>query len=436
MEQILKQIEEFIKAKNANKKWTPGIDWVQYAGPYFDTEEYTESVKTLLQGWLVLGENGIRFEQVFPRLVNKQFGILTNSGSSSNLLMMSALTSKRLTNFPKGTKVITPIAGFPTTINPIFQVGFEPVFVDIDLDTLNLNLDQVEQRAKEGCKVITFAHVLGNPPNMDRLMEIVNEYGLILLEDCCDALGSTWKGNPLGSFGEFASFSFYPAHHITMGEGGFVACNTPHQEKVVRSFREWGRGCYCVGQKANLLKNGMCKSRFSNWLPALPDEIFDHKYVYDEIGYNLKPTDSQAAMGLAQIKKLPKIIEMRNNNHARLTKIFSKYEEYLILPKATQGADPAWFAFAITIKDSAPFKRKDIVDHFESNKIQTRPYFAGNIMLQPAYTGMMDPNEVITKYPNARKVTTDTFFLGTSPVITTEHLDYIEQIADTFFKKI
>jgi len=434
MEDILKQVEQFINQKHAAKKWVAGKDWVQYAGPYFNTEEYTESIKTLLEGWLVLGENGIRFEQVFPRLVNKQFGILTNSGSSSNLLMMSALTSKRLTNFPKGTKVITPIAGFPTTINPIFQVGFEPVFVDIDLDTLNLNLDQVEQRAKEGCKIITFAHVLGNPPNMDRLMEIVNEYGLILLEDCCDALGSTWKGNPLGSFGEFASFSFYPAHHITMGEGGFVACNTAHQEKVIRSFREWGRGCYCVGQKANLLKNGMCKTRFSNWLPALPDEIFDHKYVYDEIGYNLKPTDSQAAMGLAQIKKLPKIVEMRNNNHVRLTKIFSKYEEHLILPKATQGADPAWFAFAITIKDSAPFKRKDIVDHFESNKIQTRPYFAGNIMLQPAYTGMMDPNEVITKYPNARKVTTDTFFLGTSPVITAEHLDYIEQIADTFFK--
>jgi len=434
LEEILNLIQKYINDKQQSKKWVAGQDWVQYAGPYFTSEEYTESIKTILEGWLVLGENGIRFEQIFPKLVNKNFGILTNSGSSSNLLMMSALTSKRLTNFPKGTKVITPIAGFPTTINPIFQIGFEPVFVDIDLDTLNLNLDQVEQRAKEGCKVITFAHVLGNPPNMDRLMDIVNEYGLILLEDCCDALGSTYKGKPLGSFGEFASFSFYPAHHITMGEGGFIACNTAHQEKVARSFREWGRGCYCVGQKANLLKNGMCKTRFSNWLPALPNDIFDHKYVYDEIGYNLKPTDAQAAMGLAQIKKLPKIIEMRNANHARLTKIFSKYEQYFILPKATEGADPAWFAFALTIKDSAPFKRKDIVDYFENNKIQTRPYFAGNIMLQPAYSGMMDPQEVINKYPNARKVTTDTFFLGTSPVITTEQLDYIEQITDSFFK--
>jgi CDP-6-deoxy-D-xylo-4-hexulose-3-dehydrase len=347
---------------------------------------------------------------------------------------MSAMTSKRLHAFPKGTKVITPIAGFPTTINPIFQVGFEPVFVDIDLDTLNLNLDQVEEKAKQGCKIITFAHVLGNPPNMDRLMDIVQSYGLILLEDCCDALGSTYDGKPLGSFGDFASCSFYPAHHITMGEGGFVACRTQEQEIVARSFREWGRGCYCVGPKANLLKNGSCKKRFSNWLPSLPDEIFDHKYVYDEIGYNLKPTDQQAAMGLAQMKRLPEITEKRKNNHARLCSIFDKYGEHFILPKATNKSDPSWFAFAITIRDGAPFRRKDIVDHLEESKIQTRPYFAGNIMLQPAYAGLMDPRKVVSEYPNARKVTTDTFFLGTSPVISTEQLDYIESTVDSFFR--
>jgi CDP-6-deoxy-D-xylo-4-hexulose-3-dehydrase len=433
MEHILKAVEEFISNKQNAKKWIAGSDWVQYAGPFFGTEEYTESIRTLLEGWLVLGQNGLRFENLFPKLLNKEFGILTNSGSSSNLIMMSALTSKRLYNLPKGTKVITPIAGFPTTINPIFQVGFEPVFVDIDLDTLNLNLDQVEEKAKQGCRVITFAHVLGNPPNIDRLMEIVNKYNLILLEDCCDALGTSYKGKPLGSFGEFASCSFYPAHHITMGEGGFVACNTHEQEIVARSFREWGRGCYCVGQKANFLKNGSCKKRFSNWLPALPDEIFDHKYVYDEIGYNLKPTDQQAAMGLVQMKKLPKIIEIRNHNHKRLCDIFSKYEEFFILPKATENSDPAWFAFALTLKDNCPFKRKDIVDFLEDHKIQTRPYFAGNIMLQPAYAGLMDINSVIKDYPNARKVTTDTFFLGTSPVITDEQLDYIGSVVDEFF---
>jgi CDP-6-deoxy-D-xylo-4-hexulose-3-dehydrase len=436
MIEILKLIEEYVGKNLNSKSWTPGKDWVQYAGPYFDSEEYVEACKTLLNGWLVLGEEGIKFESSFPKLMNKNFGILTNSGSSSNLLMMSALTSKRLYNLPKGTKVITPIAGFPTTINPIFQVGFIPEFVDIDLDTLNLNLDQVEEKAKQGCKVITFAHVLGNPPNMDQLMSIVKKYNLLLLEDCCDALGSTYGDNPLGSFGEFASCSFYPAHHITMGEGGFVACNTHAQETVVRSFREWGRGCYCVGKKANLLKNGMCKSRFSNWLPALPEEVFDHKYVYDEIGYNLKPIDLQASMGLAQIKKLPKIKEMRNHNHSRLVKIFSKHEEHFILPKATKNSDPSWFAFAVTLKDKAEFKRADIVQHFENNKIQTRPYFAGNIMLQPAYEGLMSNEDVIKNFPNARKVTTDTFFLGTSPVITDEQLNYIEEILNRFFETI
>lgn len=435
MDNILKSIDEFIKNK-LKKEWIPGHDFVQYAGPYFDSEEYIAAIEALLNGWLVLGQNGIKFENTFSKLFNKNFGILTNSGSSSNLIMMSALTSKRLYNFPKDTKVITPIAGFPTTLNPIFQVGFKPEFVDIDLDTLNLNLDQVEQKAKDGCKIITFAHVLGNPPNMDRLMEIVKKYNLILLEDCCDALGSTYNGLPLGCFGEMASCSFYPAHHITMGEGGFIACNSYEQEIVIRSFREWGRGCFCVGQKANLLKNGCCGKRFSNWLPSLPDEVFDHKYVYDEIGYNLKPIDLQAAIGLVQIKKLPKIIEIRKLNHKKLFDIFSKYEDFFILPKATSNSDPSWFAFAVTIKDNDKFKRKDIVNYFENNKIQTRPYFAGSIMLQPAYEGIMDYSSIIQNYPNARKVTTDTFFIGTSPVITDQQITYIEHVLNRFFNTL
>ena len=433
-EEILKLVSQYVTEQQVTKTWIPGKDWVQYAGPLFDENEYISSIETLLEGWLVLGKKGITFENKFPKLVNKDYGILTNSGSSSNLLMMSALTSKRLYNLPKGTKVITPIAGFPTTINPIFQLGFEPLFVDIDLDTLNLNLEQVEEQAKKGAKVITFAHVLGNPPNMDELMRIIQHYNLILLEDCCDALGSTYDGQPLGSFGEFASCSFYPAHHITMGEGGFVACKTHQQEIVTRSFREWGRGCYCIGMKAGLLKNGTCGNRFDKWLPALPDEIFDHKYVYDEIGYNLKPIEVQAAMGLEQMKKLPFITERRKHNHARLCQIFSKYEDYFIIPTATKKSDPSWFAFAVTIKDDVKFKRNDIINHFENNKIQTRPYFAGNIMLQPAYAGIMNVNDVINNYPNARKVTTDTFFLGTSPVITDEQINYIELTLNNFLK--
>ena len=434
MENILESVKQFINAKHSKKEWVAGRDWVQYAGPFFDDKEYTAAIKSLLNEWLVLGQDAITFENLFPKQFNKEYGILTNSGSSSNLIMMAAMTSKRLYNLQKGTKVITPIAGFPTTLNPIFQLGFEPVFVDIDLDTLNLNLNQVEEMAKKGARIITFAHVLGNPPNMDRLMDIINKYNLIFLEDCCDALGSTYKGKSLGSFGELASCSFYPAHHMTMGEGGFVACNTKLQEIVIRSFREWGRGCYCVGKKANLLKNGSCGNRFSNWLPELPDEIFDHKYVYDEIGYNLKPIELQASIGLEQIKKLPEIHRRRKENHAALCDVFRPYEEYFILPKATEHSDPSWFAFAVTIKDNAPFKRKDVVDYLESNKIQTRPYFAGNIMLQPAYNGLIDKSEVISKYPIARKITTDTFFLGTSPVITLEQIKYIKEVFSAFIK--
>lgn len=432
---ILYLVEQYINEKDSKKTWTAGKDWVRYAGPLFNAEEYTAAISSLLDGWLVLGNDAMTFEKKFPKIFGKDWGILTNSGSSSNLLMMSAMTSKRMYSFPKGTKVITPIAGFPTTLNPIFQVGFEPVFTDIDLDTLNLNLDQVEEAAKQGAKIVTFAHVLGNPPDMNRLMEIVDQYNLVLLEDCCDAVNSFYDGKPLGSFGDMASASFYPAHHITMGEGGFVATKTYEQSLIVRSFREWGRGCFCVGEKANLLKNGMCGKRFSNWLPELPDEVFDHKYVYDEIGYNLKPIELQASIGLKQMDKLPLITERRKHNHKRLVEIFSKYSDKFILPMATPKADPSWFAFAVTIKDGAGFKRGEITQFLEDNKIQTRPYFAGNIMLQPGYSHLYDKDKVIRDFPHARKITTDTFFLGTSPVITDNQIDYIEIIMDKFIRR-
>jgi len=436
MDRILNEIKKYADENILKKNWEAGKDWVQYSGPYFSSDEYVAAVKSLLTGWIVMSEDSLSFENIFPKYLGKEYGILTNSGSSSNLIMMSALTSKRLYNLPKGTKVITPIAGFPTTINPIFQVGFEPLFVDIEIDTLNLNLDQVEEQAKKGARVITFAHVLGNPPDMNRLMEIVKEYELILLEDCCDALGSSYNGQLLGSYGEFASCSFYPAHHMTIGEGGFVACNTKQQEVIARSFREWGRGCYCVGKKANLLKNGTCNKRFHNWLPSIPDEIFDHKYVYDEIGYNLKPIELQASIGLQQIKKLPEIHNRRKENHALLTNVFKKHEEFFHIPIATPCSDPSWFAFAVTIKGSSPFKRRQIVDFFESNKIQTRPYFAGNIMLQPAYEGYISNEDVIKKFPVSRKVTSDTFFLGTSPVISLPQIQYIEEKLDLFIANL
>jgi CDP-6-deoxy-D-xylo-4-hexulose-3-dehydrase len=437
LQDILNLVEKFIKTKESEKTWIPGQDLVQYAGNYFDEKEYVAAVKTLLGGWLVLGQEGLRFESRFPKRLGKKSGILTNSGSSANLLMLAALTSKRGLNLPKGTKVLTPIAGFPTTINPIIQLGFQPVFVDIELDSLNLDLDQVEQKLKEDpeIRIITFAHVLGNPPNMDRVMELVDKYNLIFLEDCCDALGSTYKGRELGSYGKMASCSFYPAHHITMGEGGFVACNDLETERILRSFRDWGRGCYCVG-KQNQLECGMCNQRFNNWLPALPDDVFDHKYVYEEIGYNLKPIEMQAAMAFVQMQKLEEIGQIRRKNHALIVDIFKPYEQYFYLPKATEDSDPDWFAVALTIKDGAGFSRADFCQYLESNKIQTRPYFAGNIMLQPAYEGLMDPNLVVNEFPVARKVTTDTFFLGCSPVITEEQIVYIKTIVDKFFKSL
>lgn len=429
----LKELIELI-VKSKNKTWTPGKDWIQYSGSYLTEEEYIAAIECLLEGWFALGENGIRFEREFKTQLGKKFGALTNSGSSANLLMVSALKSKKLYNLPVGTKVITPAAGFPTTINPIIQNGFEPVFVDIELDTLNLNLDQVEEAAKLGAKVLVFAHVLGNPPNMDRLMDIVNKYNLILLEDCCDALGSKYDGKLLGSFGQFASCSFYPAHHITMGEGGFVACNTEQQETVVKSLREWGRGCYCYGKGAACLRNGMCKKRFSNWLPSFPDEIFDHKYVYEEIGYNLKPLDLQAAIGLVQLQKLNKIIEIRKKNFNRLYSIFAKYDKIFYLPKATEKSDPSWFAFPLTIRDGVYLKRNEFTMYLEDNKIQTRNYFGGNVLLQPAYDGVYQA-DAKKDFPVSTKVTTDTFFLGTSPVITDEQLDYIESVVHNYFDK-
>jgi len=437
MQEILQLVKQYIDNKNAAKTWTAGKDFVPYAGAFFDSREYVSAVESLLKGWLVMGDHGLKFEQEFPRQFGKTRGVLTNSGSSSNLLMMAAMTSKRGYNFPRGTKVLMPIAGFPTTLNPTLQMGFTPVFVDIELDTLNLDLTHAERLIQEhNIKIITFAHVLGNPPNMDRVMELVQKYNLVLLEDCCDALGSTYGGRPLGSFGLMASCSFYPAHHMTMGEGGFVATDDPTQEIILRSFREWGRGCYCVGPEANKLKCGTCGTRFNNWIPTLPDEIFDHKFVYDEIGFNLKPIEVQCAMGREQIAKLPEIHALRRRNYQLLFDIYAPYEQYFHLPRAQANSDPSWFAFPLTIRAGAPFKRNDIVDYLEENLIQTRPYFAGNIMLQPAYSHLMNPAKAKSDFPVATHVMTHSYFHGTSAVITPEQIAYIGEKVHAFMSLV
>jgi CDP-6-deoxy-D-xylo-4-hexulose-3-dehydrase len=435
-EYILHLVSSLMKEKTA-KKWQKGKDWVEYSGPHFDEKEYVSAVETLLGGWLIFGENAREFEKKFPVHLGKKHGVFTNSGSSANLLMMAAARSRNLYNFQPGTKIITPVVCFPTTINPIIQNGFEPIFVDVELPSLNLNLDDVEKKLKEhpDIKAITFAHVLGNPPDMDRLMKIIIEHDLIFLEDSCDALGSTYKGKKLGSFGHMSACSFFPAHHMTTGEGGFVATDSGRARLTLASIRDWGRACYCNTTKpGNVTCGTACGDRFKNWLPGMKDVNYDHRYVFDEIGYNLKPLDLQASIGLRQLDKLPEMDSARRENHKKLYDIFSKYEQYFILPKATEGSDPCWFGFSLIVKDNSPFTKHEFVKFLEFHKIQTRSYFSGNILLHPGYHHMAEKyGDMDENFPIAQKVTRDCFFLGTFIGLTQDKIDYIKEIVDLFF---
>jgi CDP-6-deoxy-D-xylo-4-hexulose-3-dehydrase len=440
-QQILDLISEFIKEKKNNKKWEAGKDWVQYSGPYYDDKEFVAGVDSLLKEWFILGEKGREFELKFAPLLGKKDGIVVNSGSSANLLMVSLLTTKRGGSLPKGSKFITPVVCFPTTINPLIQNGFIPVFVDVELPNLNLNLDQVEELLEKDnnkeIKGIIFAHVLGNPPDIDRLMDIVKRYNLIYLEDTCDALGSTWDDQPLGTFGDISTCSFFPAHHMTMGEGGFVAVNSAKKRMALASLRDWGRACYCnTAKPGNVTTGTACGCRFGSWFEGNEDIVFDHRYVFDEIGYNLKPTEMQAAMGLAQLDKLDEMHSRRKHNFKRLYNIFSKYSEYFYLPTVHEKADPSWFGYLVTLKDETPFTKSELIDYMEEAKIQTRSYFTGNALFHPAYENFAKEYEnPRVQFPIATKTTLDTFFLGVYPGITDEQLDYIEQTIDLFFKK-
>ena len=394
LEDILSLVGEYANEKILKEKeWKEG-DWVPYSGPVFSSDEYQQAIKTLLSGWLIYGEKAREFELRFSQELGKKYGILTNSGSSANLLMVSTLTSKdkRLSKYhlPKGSKFITPVVCFPTTLNPLLQNGYEPVFVDVTLPDLNLDLDEVEKKLKEDPEIrgIIFAHVLGNPPDMDRLMSLVEEYNLVFLEDACDALGSTYDGKLLGSFGAMSTCSFFPAHHMTMGEGGFVATNHNQLRRGLASFRDWGRACYCNEKSPGDVTCGTaCGDRFKNWFPDLPDVTYDHRYVFDEIGYNIKPLDLQAAMGLEQLKKLDKFHEDRKLNFSRL------YQ-----------------------------------------KIQTRAYFTGNVLYHPGYRhlshGYGNLREV---FPVAHTATTNSLFLGTYSGLTGDKMSYIKKSVDNFF---
>jgi len=440
LDQILTLISEYI-TEQQDVEWKPGKDWIAYSGPVYNDKEYVAAVKSLLGQWLIFGQDARKFELDFPQYLGKKFGSLVNSGSSANLLMVAALKSQNWLNLPDGAKIITPIVCFPTTLNPILQNGFEPVFVDVTLPDLNLDLNEVERLLENDTnreiKAIMFAHVLGNPPDLDRLMSLVEKYDLIFLEDACDALGSTYDGKKLGSFGDISTCSFFPAHHMTMGEGGFVATDNYKVRKIIASIRDWGRACYCNTSKpGSVLEGTACGNRFKNWLPEAKEVIYDHRYVFDEIGYNLKPLELQAAMGLQQLDKLNLLDEARRKNWSRLKKIFAPYHSYFHLPEATEKSDPCWFAFLLTVKADAPFDKGDIIEHLEAAKIQTRSYFAGNILYHPGYNHLATiQGDMKKKYPIAHKVTTSSFFLGTFAGITEEKLDYIEKIVNDFMDK-
>lgn len=439
---ILDAISEYVKNKKSNPKWEAGKDWVQYSGPYYDDKEFVNCVDSLLNEWFILGEKGREFELKFAPLLGKKDGIVVNSGSSANLLMVSLLTTKRGGKLPKGSKFITPVVCFPTTINPLLQNGFKPVFVDVTLPNLNLDLDQVEKLLEadtnKEIKGIIFAHVLGNPPDMDRLMSIVKKYELIYLEDTCDALGSTWDNQPLGTFGDISTCSFFPAHHMTMGEGGFVAVNSAKKRMALASLRDWGRACYCnTAKPGNVMTGTACGCRFNYWFKGQEDITYDHRYVFEEIGYNLKPTEMQAAMGLAQLDKLDEMHSKRKHNFSRLYNMFKQYSEYFYLPEVHEKADPSWFGYLVTLKDNTPFTKEDLVNNLEEAKIQTRSYFTGNALFHPAYEDIAaehaDPRN---EFPVASKSTKDTFFLGVYPGITSEQMDYIESVINKFMSNI
>lgn len=440
-QKILKMVEKYFNKKEKTKTWKAGKDWVHYAGSKFDANEYKASIQVLLDEWLVLGEKGRDFESKFPKKLGCKYGIMTNSGSSANLLMMASLSLGK-NRLPKGSKIITPVSGFPTTVAPIIQMGFKPIFIDVELETMNIDLDKLEEflieerkntPQREWSRALVFAHVLGNPPNMGKVIKLVKKYNLILLEDCCDALGSSYKGKQLGSFGEMSTCSFYPAHHMTCGDGGFVATNNKKLYTKLKSLRDWGRNCHCVGKEESISDTGACGKRFSNWLPNMPDLVVDHKYIFGNIGFNLRPIEMQAAMALKQMEKLFSFHNERRVRYNMLKKIFDKYPDKFHVVSETRHAWASWFAFPVIIKDKAGFNREDLISFFERKKIQTRPYFSGNLLHQPGYAFLAkQERNKVKNFPNANKVLRDAFFLGVSPIITLEQVEYMGEMLDLF----
>ena len=432
LEQIRNEIIELTKKYamiKEKKEFIPGKTWILYSGRVFGNEEYEAMVEASLDGWVTEGKYTEQFEKELSNYLKVKYTALVNSGSSANLIAISSLTSDYLdiNKLKPGDEVITVAAGFPTTINPIIQNSLIPVFVDVDLGTYNVNIEELKSAVNDKTKAIILAHTLGNPFDVYAVKKIAEEYDLFLIEDNCDALGSEYDGRKTGTFGDFSTLSFYPAHHITTGEGGAISTSNKDLDRIARSFRDWGRDCYCKPGASNT-----CGMRFSQQFGELPFG-YDHKYVYSHIGYNLKATDIQAALGLAQIKKIDYFVEKRKENFSTLYKALKDYSNLIIMPKKTKNSNPSWFGFPITIRDDAGFKRADIVNYLEQNKIATRMLFAGNATKQPAYLKIK--KRIVGDLKNTDKIMNDSFFVGVYPGIGIEQLNYMIDILEKFFKK-
>jgi len=417
-DRIRTMVGEYYRDAFAPREFIPGSTLVPVSGRVFDEEELEYLVDSALDFWLTTGRFAEQFEREFARFVGVREAVLVNSGSSANLLAVSALTSERLGDdrLRPGDEVITVAAGFPTTVNPIVQNSLVPVFIDLLVPTFNVDVTQLDAALSDRTRAVIFAHTLGNPFDLESVVAFAKKHNLWLIEDCCDALGSTYRGAKVGTFGDLATVSFYPAHHITMGEGGCVLTNTPLLRTLVESFRDWGRDCWCEPGKENT-----CGKRFDWQLGQLPHG-YDHKYIYSHIGYNLKATDMQAAIGVAQLKKLPGFSEVRKKNFATIRQALWGSQEHFILPEPTPHCDPSWFGFPMMVCYDAPFLRRDIVEYLAEKKIQSRQLFGGNLIRQPAYSNIR--HRVVGDLKNSDRIMNQAFWIGVYPGLTGEMIEY------------
>ena len=424
---IFDLVNSYYKEFHNTNGFVPGKTKIPYSGRVYDSNEIINLIDSSLDFWLTAGPFAGKLEEKFQKYFNANSFFLVNSGSSANLLITYALLSPRLKNrLSLDDEIITPAVTFPTTVAPIVQFGLVPVFVDCEIGTYNLNPYELEKAITKNVKAIFIPHTLGNPCEMDIIMEIARKYGLFVLEDSCDGLGSKYDGRLVGSFGDIASLSFYPAHHITMGEGGGVIVNNPDFEKVVLSLRDWGRDCWCETGRSNT-----CGRRFSFQLGDLPFG-YDHKYIYSEIGFNFKITDLQAAIGLAQFDKLEKFISKRKENFMKYYTGLMKFKEFIDLPRWSPKADPSWFGFPITVKKG--INRNDLICWLEDKKIETRLLFGGNIIRQPGFKNIKC--RIHNNLNNSDRVMSDTFFIGVYPGLTEEMIEYVIYVFDGFFRNI